>query len=42
MQTRRAVHDTIVYEPSPIPELKRTDQGLLDAVNLKLTSVTAI
>jgi adenine deaminase len=26
---------------SPIPELKLTDQGLVDAVNLKLTSVIA-
>lgn len=26
---------------SPIPELKLTDQGLIDAVNLKLTSVIA-
>ena len=26
---------------SPIPELKLTDQGLVDAVNMKLTSVIA-
>jgi len=26
---------------SPIPELKLTDQGLVDAINMKLTSVIA-
>jgi adenine deaminase len=26
---------------SPIPELKLTDQGLVDGVNLKLTSLVA-
>jgi hypothetical protein len=31
----------LFMNPSPIPELKRTDQGLLDAVNLKLTSLIA-